>query len=47
LVTPTGLIAKLAGKDFLSRKLDAKAGSYWILRDIARPKAKHEHEQQF
>ena len=47
VVTPIGLIARLAGKDFLSRKLDSKASSYWILRDIAQPKAKHEHERQF
>lgn len=47
LVTPLGLVARLAGKDFLSQKLDPSAASYWIRRDVSRPKAKHEHEQQF
>lgn len=47
VVMPTGLVARLAGKDFLSRKLDPKAASYWILRDASKPKEKHEHEQQF
>ena len=47
VVTPIGLVARLAGKDFLSRKLQPGAPSYWILRDASKPKAKHEHEQQF
>jgi hypothetical protein len=47
VVTPIGFIARLAGKDFLSQKLDSNAASYWIVRDISRPKAQHEHEQQF
>src|SRR5688572_7556752 len=47
VVTPIGLLARLVGKDFLSRKLDSSAASYWILRDVSKPKAKHEHEQQF
>ncbi len=47
IVTPIGLIARLAGKDFLSRNLEPKAASDWILRDISKPKQKHEHEQQF
>jgi hypothetical protein len=46
-VTPIGLIARMAGKDFLSRKLDSAMPSYWILRDASKPKQKHEHEQQF
>lgn len=30
LVTPIGLLARLFGKDFLARKLDRQATSYWI-----------------
>ena len=47
VITPIGLIARLAGNDFLSRKLAPEATSYWILRDISKPKQTHEHEQQF
>ena len=32
IVTPIGLLARLFGKDFLSRKFDKAAGSYWIIR---------------
>jgi hypothetical protein len=47
MVTPLGLIARLAGKDFLSQKLEPQKASYWLRRDISKPKLKHEHEQQF
>jgi hypothetical protein len=47
VVTPVGLFARAVGKDFLSQKLDRKAPSYWILRDVSKPKEKYEHEQQF
>lgn len=47
VVTPTGLIARAVGKDFLTQKLDPSTVSYWILRETSRPKQKHEHEQQF
>jgi len=47
VVTPMGLIARLVGKDFLSRKLEPGAASYWILREASKPKQKHEHERQF
>ena len=47
VVAPIGLVARLAGRDFLSRKLDPNAPSYWLLRDVSKPKEKHEHEQQF
>ena len=47
VVTPIGLLAQVTGKDFLSRKLEPGAASYWILRDVSKPKQKHEHEQQF
>ena len=32
IITPLGLISKLAGKDFLDLKFDKSAHSYWILR---------------
>jgi hypothetical protein len=47
VLTPIGLVARLAGKDFLGRKLDRKAASYWILRDASKPKEKRAHELQF
>lgn len=33
LVTPTGLIARLAGRDLLNKKIDSDAKSYWIPRE--------------
>lgn len=47
VVTPIGLIARFVGNDFLSLKLAPGATSYWILRDVSKPKQPHEHEQQF
>lgn len=46
VVTPLGLLARLARKDFLSLKLDRGAKSYWIARE---PKAKSpaDYERQF
>ena len=42
--TPMGLLARLAGKDFLTRKLDRGASSYWVTRE---PLKKETLEQQF
>jgi hypothetical protein len=47
IVVPMGLVSRVVGKDFLSQKLSPQASSYWIVRDISKPKEKHEHEQQF
>jgi hypothetical protein len=47
VVTPIGLVARLAGKDFLTRKLNPGATSYWLRRDHSRRKEKHEHERQY
>ncbi len=47
VVTPLGLIARLAGKDFLSQKLEPQTTSHWLRRDDTKPKEKHEHERQF
>jgi hypothetical protein len=46
LVTPIALIGQLFGKDFLNRKLDRTATSYWI-RCEAGPKTAESYEQQF
>ena len=42
--TPMGLLARLAGKDFLSRKLEPASDSYWLPRETSR---KEGLEQQF
>jgi len=47
VVTPIGLLARLVGKDFLHRKLQPHAVSYWISRDSSKQKEKERHEQQF
>jgi hypothetical protein len=46
VVTPMGLVARLCGKDFLSRKR-CEATSYWLLRDASGQKTSAEYEQQF
>jgi hypothetical protein len=46
VITPIGLVARLAGKDFLRLKLDRQAKSYWIPREH-RKKAVEEYERQF
>jgi hypothetical protein len=33
VVTPIGLLARLAGKDFLQRRRDPKSASYWMERE--------------
>jgi hypothetical protein len=47
VVTPVGLLARLVGKDFLSRRLQPQAASYWIPRKPGKPKQRQEYEQQF
>lgn len=37
VVTPTGLLLRLFGKDPLCRKLDPNADSYWVKRVEQRP----------
>lgn len=46
LVTPISLLARLVGKDFLNRKLDLQATTYWIPRE-AKAKTPESYEQQF
>src|SRR5436853_6101927 len=46
LVTPIGLVARLFGKDFLNRKRDPQATTYWIPRE-AKAKTPASYEQQY
>ena len=46
VVTPIGLFARLAGKDFLSLKLDRRVNSYWIPRE-QKPESPADYERQF
>ena len=46
LVTPIGLVARLFQKDFLARKLDKQAASYWIQRP-REMKTAGSYERQF
>src|SRR6266540_331718 len=47
MMTPFGLLARAFGKDFLSRKFEPQAASYWITRK--RPAAQNpaDYERQF
>ena|SRR5437867_194774 len=47
VVTPIGLIARLAGRNFLNRKFDQGATSYWIRRDRSSPGQARNYEQQY
>src|ERR1051325_8687791 len=44
-VTPVGLLARLLGKDFLSRRLDRDANSYWIRRTPSGTNQRRRYEQ--
>lgn len=46
VLTPTGLIMRLFGNDPMSRKLDASAESYWVVRDNRAP-SRESLEKQF
>ncbi len=35
IITPIGVVMKIAGKDVLSEKIDRNAATYWITRDPA------------
>ena len=47
VITPFGLAARAFGKDFLSRKFEPQAATYWITRE--RPAAQNpaDYERQF
>lgn len=47
VVTPVGLAARVAGKDFLSRRLSPDTKTYWIKRDRTKAKSNADYEQQF
>ncbi len=47
VVTPLGLVARCFGKDFLDRRLDRQAASYWRARDRSKPPNRSRYEQQF
>lgn len=47
VITPTGLIMKLVGKDPMDRKLDPNASSYWIRRDQEANGSIERYEKQF
>jgi hypothetical protein len=46
MITPIGLLARLAGKDFLGLKLDREAKSYWIARE-QKARSPVDYERQF
>jgi|SRR3981189_360986 hypothetical protein len=46
LVTPISLVARLVGKDFLRKKRDPQATTYWIPRE-AEAKTPESYEQQY
>ena len=46
LITPIGLVARLAGKDFLQAKLDRSRQSYWLPRERHERTAR-DYERQF
>jgi hypothetical protein len=47
VITPMGLVARLAGKDFLRSRRDPAARSYWFPRDRRGPPAPLDYERQF
>jgi len=47
VVTPIGLVARCLGQDFLNRRLDRQAPSYWRPRAVATPRPKDDYERQF
>jgi hypothetical protein len=46
VVTPIGVVMRLAGKDFLRKRLEPEASSYWLPRDPPGP-APDSMKQQF
>jgi len=47
IVTPIGLISRLAGRDFLNRKFDRNTATYWKKRDRSSSGHTRNYEQQF
>jgi hypothetical protein len=46
-ITPIGIVARMAGKDFLRLKLQPGSKSYWIPRDQTAPKTPADYERQY
>jgi len=46
-VTPIGWLARLRGKDFLRRRLDSQAVTYWLPRERGRTPGRADYERQF
>lgn len=47
VLTPVGLLAKCMGRDFLNRKWEPSASTYWIERDSTKKRTRSDYEQQF
>ena len=47
VVTPIGIVARCCGKDFLGRRWDSQASTYWLSREHGKPKPAADYEQQF
>ncbi len=47
VITPLGLIARCAGKDFLNRRLDRRVASYWMPRERQATLLPADYERQF
>jgi hypothetical protein len=46
VITPIGIIARIAGKDFISERWNKEQKSYWVKREI-KSFSKEEFERQF
>jgi hypothetical protein len=44
---PLGLVARCAGRDFLTRKLDRQAATYWMPREYRGRRSPADYERQF
>lgn len=47
VVTPAGWLARLKGKDFLHRRLDRSAATYWEVRPRAPARSPQDYEKQY
>lgn len=47
VITPVGLVARAAGKDFLHLKIHRDQPSYWVPRNRQYPRQPAEYERQF
>src|SRR3954464_2409506 len=47
VMTPIALVGRSVGKDFLAKKLDPEAKSYWRARDRSKTPQPSDYEQQY